>query len=699
MAEGTALIGNLQWRMKRLSYLWQRTLSSVALRGWRCTLARMRQEFQSRPAFDDSLAMLPLDEPFALFLVPRADAPLVSVIIPVHGKLAHTLACLRSLARYCPDVPCEILVVDDASPDATAATLAQVKGLRLLKNASNLGFVGSSNAGAAAAKGEFLLFLNNDTQVTTGWLDALVRCFSERSDCGIAGSRLIYPDGRLQEAGALVFADGSCWNTGRFEARDLSMYRYRRQVDYVSGAALMIRADVFRRVGGFDDRYAPAYYEDADLAFAVRQLGLRTYYEPASTVIHDEGISAGTDLDSGMKRYQRSNQSTFVAKWSAVLATQPPPGTPLQRAIRWHRRGRVLVVDAMTPEPARDSGSLRLFAILRILDEQGWSVAFLPDDGRATSAEIAALGSLGCETLSKPAISGLPRWLRQHGGDLHAVIMCRHTVAGQYAGMVRRHAPQARSIFDTVDLHFLREARAADLAKSAILARQAEASRRSELALVTDADVTFVVSPHEKALLADLAPSATVELLSNIHDVHGRGSTHAQRSDLVFIGGYSHPPNRDAIEWMATDILPRLREAMPEIQLHILGDVPVAKQCELVAPGLTFHGRVADLAPWLDGCLASLAPLRFGAGVKGKINMAMSYGVPVIATSMAIEGMQLTDKVDVLVADDGAAFVASVVRLKADESLWTDLSDHGLSNVERHFSAQAAGDTLRRVLG
>ena len=678
--------------------MWQRTRGSVALRGWRGTLARMRQEFQSRPALDDALALLPLDEPAALFSVPFADRPLVSIIIPVHGKLAHTLACLRSLARYGAEVAFEILVVDDASPDTTAVTLAQVRGLRLLQNASNLGFIGSGNAGAAAAKGEFLLFLNNDTQVTIGWMDALVSCFSERNDCGIAGSRLIYPDGRLQEAGALVFADGSCWNTGRFEARDLAAYRYRRQVDYVSGAALMVRAEVFRRVGGFDTRYAPAYYEDADLAFAVRQLGLRAYYEPASSVIHYEGISAGTDLDSGMKRHQRSNQSTFVDKWSGVLASQPPPGTPIERAIRWHRRGRVLVVDAMTPDPARDSGSLRLFAILRILDDQGWSTVFLPDDGRATGAEIAALGSLGCETLSKPAISDLLHWLRQHGGELHAVIMCRHTVAGQYASMVRRHAPQARLIFDTVDLHFLREARAADLAKSAVLARQADASRRSELALITDADVTFVVSLHEKALLAELAPMAKVEVLSNIHDVHGCGRSHAQRSDLVFIGGYGHPPNGDAIEWMSKDILPRLREVMPTIKLHILGDVPMTKQRELSVPGLTFHGRVPDLAPWLDGCLASLAPLRFGAGVKGKINMAMSYGVPVIATTMAIEGMQLTDTVDVLVADDGAAFVAAVVRLKADESLWTHLSDHGLENVQQHFSAAAADTVLRRVL-
>ncbi|HZY34190.1 MAG TPA: glycosyltransferase [Rhodanobacter sp.] len=658
----------------------------------------MRQEFQSRPELDETLALLSLDEPFAPFALPVSEQPLVSVIIPVHGELPYTLACLRSLARHGAQVPFEVIVVDDASPDTSAAMLAQVGGLRLLRNAANLGFIGSCNAGAAAAHGEFLLFLNNDTQVTSGWLDALLRCFAERADCGIAGSRLVYPDGRLQEAGGLVFADGSCWTTGRFEPRGMPLFRCRREVDYVSGASLLIRRELFQRIGGFDARYAPAYYEDADLAFAVRRSGLRVYYEPASTVIHCEGISAGTDLNRGMKRHQRPNQAKFVDKWTAELVAQPPAGTPVERAIHWRRRGRVLVVDAMTPEPSRDSGSLRLCAILRLLDEQGWSTAFLPDDGRASPAEIDSLGALGCEVLCKPWVADLPRWLREHGNELHAVILCRHTVAGQYTELVRRYAPQAKLVFDTVDLHFLRERRAAELGGSSIMARQAEAARRSELALIEQADVSFVVSPHERALLARLLPQARVELLSNIHDVHGCRQLHAGRGDLVFIGGYGHPPNSDAVHWIADEILPRLREAIPGIRVHVLGDMPDAARRALSTPGLEFHGRVAELAPWLDRCLATLAPLRFGAGVKGKINMSMSHGVPVIATTIAVEGMQLADGVNVLVADDAAAFVEAVRRLQRDETLWQQLSAHGLDNVQQHFSAAAAAAALHRVL-
>jgi GT2 family glycosyltransferase len=660
----------------------------------RGTLARIAQEFRPHQANDPALQLLPLnDNPDGLVLSSPV-APRVSVIIPAYGELPHTITCLRSIVRHGAATAFEVIVVDDASPDDSAQVLADIAGLRLIINPHNLGFIGSCNAGAAAAHGEFLLFLNNDTQVTPGWLDALLRCFDERIDCGIAGSRLVYPDGRLQEAGGLVFGDGACWNAGRFEPRDALAWRCRRETDYVSGASLLIRRELFQRIGGFDARYAPAYYEDADLAFAVRKHGLRVYYEPASVVIHCEGISAGTDPSRGMKRHQLLNQATFVDKWATELTAQPPAGTPLERAVRWRSRGRVLVVDAMTPEPTRDSGSLRLHAILQLLDEQGWSTCFIPDDGRASNNEIAALGELGCET----SLGNVPGWLRKHGREVHAVILCRHTVAGQYIGLVRQHAPRARLLFDTVDLHFLREQRAAEYGGSTALAHQAAASQRSELALIARSDVSFVVSPHEKALLAELVPQARVELLSNIHPVHGCGQPFAGRADLLFIGGYGHPPNSDAIRWIASEILPRLRQVMPDIRLHVFGDMPDTARRELDTPGLELHGRVADLIPWMDSCLASLAPLRFGAGVKGKINLSMSHGLPVIATTIAVEGMQLSDGINVLVADDATAFADAVRRLAHDEALWRQLSEQGLDNVRQHFSAAAADATLHRVL-
>jgi O-antigen biosynthesis protein len=672
---------------------------SIALRGWRSTLTRIAEELRQRPEMDQSLSLLSLDEYLKPFSLPSSDNdPRVSVIIPVHGKLPYTLTCLRSLAQHGAKASFEVIVVDDASPDNTASELAQIKGLILLRNKANLGFIGSCNAGAAVARGEYLHFLNNDTQLTPGWLDALLDCFAEEADCGLAGSRLVYPDGRLQEAGALVFADGSCWNIGRFEAHDQPSFRFRRPVDYVSGASLLIPRTLFEQTGGFDLRYAPAYYEDTDLAFKVRQLGYKVYYEPRSMVIHFEGISAGTDLDAGMKQYQRRNQSIFAEKWSKELTSYPRPGTSLKEAMQRLNGGRILIVDNTVPHPQRDSGSLRLCEMFRLLHADGYSLSFMPDDGYCTGADIDALGALGVEVLCRPWIKDLPDWLRQHGKYLDAVILCRHTVAGQYSEIVRRHAPQASLIFDTVDLHFLREQRAADLTGRHAMQRQASASRQNELALIRNSDVSFVVSSHEQVLLKQLVPEARVELLSNIHRVYGRGTPHAKRGDVVFIGGYGHPPNADAIQWIAQDILPSLRRALPELSVHVLGDIPDEVRQSLQHPGLMFHGRVDELAPWFDRCIASIAPLRFGAGVKGKINMSMSHGLPVIATDMAVEGMHLEDGKNVLLANEPSAFTSAVIRLQQDEALWLSISDASIENVKHHFSPATALATLRKVL-
>lgn len=672
--------------------------TSLALRGWRGTLARISQGWSRRPAEDDSLELLPIGQVFGELVLPTSKQPEVSIIIPVYGKIEYTLACLQSIAMRPPGIPFEVIVVDDASPDESVAVLRNVAGLRLIQNESNLGFVGSCNAGAAAALGGMLIFLNNDTQVTQGWAEALIRAFNIFPGTGIAGSQLVYPDGRLQEAGAWVFADASAWNIGRFESRRNPAYRYARAVDYVSGASLAIPASLFAELGGFDLRFAPGYYEDTDLAFSVRSRGLAVRYVPDSVVVHAEGISSAAAPETGMKRFQAINLHTLAEKWVDALATQPSSGTPLALIDRQRRRGTVLVVDATTPDASRDSGSVRLIAMMRLLVAEGWHVVFAPDDGHASEREITLLGGYGVEVVTKPWEASIPAWVAAHGADLHAAILCRHPVAIQYESFVRRHAPRARVIFDTVDLHFLREERAAKQAGSASLSRHAQTTRRQELDLIASTDATLVVSEFERSLLARLLPDAQVLLLSNIHEVYGRAAGYQGRRHLLFVGGYGHPPNADAMHWMASDILPALRRQDPSIRIFVAGDVPADARAELIQAGLDMLGRVEDLQPLMTQCLASIAPLRFGAGVKGKVNMAMSHGLPVIGTGIATEGMQLAHDVDVLVAHTPDDFASAYQRLASDEQLWISLSEHALDNVRNHFSAIAARDALRQAI-
>lgn len=414
-------------------------------------------------------------------------------------------------------------------------------------------------------------------------------------------------------------------------------------------------------------------------------------------------MDIGWKLRRLLRLAQRARGSIAIRGWRGTLrrALRPRPaqqGVAEEITIRLpaaeHRARRILVIETMTPDPSRDSGSVRLSQIFALLNADGWQVDFIADDGDASVADAVRLGALGVRVVREPVL----QWLSREGGSLDAVMLCRLPVADQYVSIVRRFAPQARVLFDTVDLHFIREGRAADLTGNASLVRQARRTRDRELAMVSRCDVTLVVSEDERSVLEGEAPDARVELLSNIHDVQGRVRGFDGRSGMLFVGGFGHPPNEDAVRWFIAEVLPRVRAERDEMVLHVAGDIDAVSRRAIEGDGVVVHGRVPDLGPLHEQALVSVAPLRFGAGVKGKVNQAMSHGLPVVLTTIAAEGMHLSDGVDALVADDPTAFANAIVRLASDESLWLAVSDAGVDNVRRHFSVENARGALRRAL-
>jgi GT2 family glycosyltransferase len=678
--------------------LLRRGLVSLRTRGWRASWERIRAQLRQVPAAQREALFRPDPAPFAPFALATSPAPVASIVIPVYDQFVRTLSCLRALAAHPPAAAFEVIVVDDGSSDATVDALPQVGGLRYHRRAANGGFIAACNDGARLARGGIVVFLNNDTVPQPGWLDALLATFAAHPDAGLAGAQLLYPDGRLQEAGGVVFADGSAWNYGRFgDPRD-PRYGYLRDADYVSGAAIAIPRALFDQLGGFAERYAPAYYEDTDLAFAVRATGRRVLYQPAAQVVHDEGATSGTDTGSGIKAYQARNRGRFAGRWHDALAAHPAPGTLPSPAVLHRAQRQVLVIDALTPRADRDSGSLRLVNLMRMLREDGAHVVFLPSNREHDGRYTQALQQMGIEAWYAPFAQRAPAWLRAHGARFGHVLVSRHYVAREFLPLLRRHAPQAKVLFDSVDLHYLRERRAAELAGDAALLRAADRTRAHELAIVARADATLVVGEQERALLERDAPGARIELLSNLHEVAGPGQPFAQRRDLVFVGGFRHPPNVDGVLWFAREVWPRVRAGLPDAVFHCIGsNVPPQIAALARIPGVRVHGYVPDITPYMDGCRIAVAPLRYGAGVKGKVNLSMAHGQPVVATACAIESMHLHPGEDVLVADDADAFAAAILRLYVDEALWARLAANGLANVERHFSMRAARATVRRL--
>jgi O-antigen biosynthesis protein len=693
---------SIRFQLRRSQNLFVRGLTSLKTRGVSATLKRLlrRDAPLQHPV---TLALPETPEVFAPYTVfgtaEDSDSIDVSVIIPIYNKFHYTDVCLRALSA----APCkrrvEIIVVDDCSTDESWDNLNKISGIRALKNAQNLGFIGACNAGLAAARGEFVVFLNNDTAVQAGWLDALIDTFSARPDAGLVGAMLVYPDGRLQESGGIIFSDGSGWNYGRFADPNDPQYGFVREVDYCSGAAIALRKTQLDAFGGFDTLYTPAYYEDTDLAFKVRASGQKCYVQPASRVVHFEGISSGTDISTGIKRFQVINQEKFLARWAQVLTLHPPapPKTPIAIASQHRAQKFVLVIDAVTPMPDQDSGSLRMVNLLTILVQAGCAVTFFCEGRHYHAGYAEKLQQLGVQVLYHPYLSSEPSWLAEHGARFDAVMLSRHYIAAPLLALVRSHCRRARVLFDTVDVHFLREQRQAELSQDIALKKSAEHTKAQELAVIAGSDITLVVSPIERDLLKQLMPAAKVEILSNIHDVPGCAQGFAARADLLFVGGFQHPPNVDAVLWFVQQVWPKVQAALPEIKLHLVGSNTPNSVQSLASEQIIVHGFVPDIDPILAQARLSIAPLRYGAGVKGKVNMAMAHGLPVIATGAAVEGMYCTHGEDVLIGDSADAFADALVRAYQDPALWQRLSAGGLHNVSTHFSFAAAKSVIERI--
>jgi GT2 family glycosyltransferase/glycosyltransferase involved in cell wall biosynthesis len=646
---------------------------------------------QKLEAIGPPVPALPVDS----ICFPTRQEVEVSIIIPVFNQFQYTHACVASLQTVEEPVPFEVIVVDDCSTDETPKLVPQMDGVVYLRNETNSGFIISCNRGAEKARGKYLVFLNNDAIVTKGWLTTLLNTFAEEPKAGIVGSKLVYPDGRLQEAGGITWRDASGWNYGKFDDADKPRYNYLREVDYCSAAALMVPKALFQSVGGFDLCYAPAYYEDTDLSFKIRDQGYRVLYQPVSRVIHYEGVTGGTDLSVGAKKYQEINRSTFASRWMAELMKRPINGDLAFLDEPPTGGKNILVIDHHLPMPDRDSGSLRMFQILKLLHELGHRLTFIPDNLADIPPYTGELQKRGIEVYYHPYIKSVREYLAAHGSKFHVVLLSRCDFARKHIPDVRLHAPQSRIIFDTVDLHFLREHREAQLTGDPEGRRKALEKQRLEHELIEQADETWVVSSVEQQLLQKEWPDASIQVVSNIVDIPGSSTPFGLRRDWLFIGSFLHPPNIDAVLFFVEKIYPLVRKHLQDAKFYILGDKAPPEVVALANEHIVVTGLQRDVRQFFDSVKLSVAPLRFGAGVKGKINQSMAFGVPVVATTPAVEGMQLTDHEDVLLADEPEDFARALIELYESEELWNRLSKNGVKKTRALYSTDVALEKLQ----
>ncbi|GGD09573.1 glycosyltransferase [Aquisalinus flavus] len=651
------------------------------------------------PFFDDTQGLTD-DEIVALIkaLPEREGEPEVSVVIPVYKNLYYTLRCIYFALKSRDGTPFELIVADDQSPDGSGEYLMEkldgIPGITVRINEENLGFLLSCNAAAASCEAPYLFFLNNDTVVLDGWLDELMDTVGREKDVGLVGSKLIYPNGLLQEAGGIIWEDASGANFGRMDDPTACKYNYMRDVDFISGAAIMVSRENWEKVGGFSEELAPAYYEDVDIAFKLRDEGLRVIYQPRSVVVHFEGISSGTDITTGVKRFQAVNKEKMQEKWKEKLKGLGTQGDYSLEIIDRRPKGRILIYDAEIPQTDKDAGSLLAYYYMKIFCELGYRVTFIGSNLVKGGRYATQLQKFGVEVIHTPFAQNARKYVLDNGHDFDMFLLSRAPAGGELFAELKQSFPEKPIVFDTVDLHHLRLMRQFELSNDIKYLHEANKMKDLEYKLITSADATILVSDFEIDLLrSEIGPFPSV-VIPLIYEKYDRIAGFKDRIDIAFVGNYRHTPNVDAVRYLVEKVWPRFREYGLDARLHIIGSHMGQEFDEFVEDDINLVGFVEDLDGYLADIRMTVAPLRYGAGVKGKVGNSLRLGVPTVASPIAAEGMALKHEETLLVASSAESFAKEMKRLYTDEDLWEKLSRNGQEHVISQFGVDAARKKL-----
>jgi GT2 family glycosyltransferase/glycosyltransferase involved in cell wall biosynthesis/thioredoxin-like negative regulator of GroEL len=646
--------------------------------------------------------------------------PLISIIILYYNKSEMTKQCLKTLFGNTDYPNYEVIVLDNASVDDTAEImLSYGKKIKFIRAEKNLGFVGGNNFATDFANGDFLVFLNNDTEPQKGWLKNLYSTFEYYKDAGAAGSMLIYPNGKLQEAGGVIFNDATGWNYGRGDDPKNSKYSYCREVDYCSGAALMIRKSLFEEIGRFDNRFAPAYYEDTDLCFSVRKFGYKVYFNPFSKVVHHEGATAGTDLNSGFKRFQVVNHPKFVEKWKEELAKQYPNNSKLRYKFSDRNKGkRVLIIDDIPPLPDRASGAKDHYQMLLQMLDLGCKITYVHLMGKQYMDEsgikyFTDFKMRGVEFIwfnyefwypfrntdtAKSYVNSLINSLDLEDRNFDLVYIAFWHIAEYFIDLIRHTIPNVPIIVDSVDIHYIRELRQAKLLKDNSLLQKALKNKKRELMVYEKADCVKVVTLTDKNDLCSYLKNKSIIIMTGVFDSYNSKITFEDRSDFLFVGNFNHNPNVDAIIYFVNEIFPIIQKQLPNVKLYIVGNNPPKEITKLASEKIIVTGWVPDIKPYLEKCRVSVVPLRYGAGYKGKVCETLSFGLPMVATTIACEGIGVVNDIHSFVADDALSFANYAIELYTNKAKWEKFSQNGKKLIDSEFSSKILRKRVKYML-
>ena len=629
-------------------------------------------------------------------LAPMRPSPSADVIIVLylHDDVVATLQSIDSIfATF--EVSADVYVVDPGSGDVSSIVVRQLRDVTCIQTQPNAPVAYVVEEILCRSTAEFLIFLSDDVVFAP---DCLVNMLSELRTASMTGTKVL----DIESEQVVHFGgEFAAYTHGRYRinltAIDEEVRAYGVARAQFSPGCFGVRRDFLLKMGGFDARFTDLEVAGAELATRLPGAGLNVTIHPGSVVYQAKRPLSGTAReDEWLQLISRPcYRDLLKASWSGSR----------EKFEALSLRPRLLYFDEETPECDRNAGSIDAFNIMSLLVDIGFEVLFVPASNfsyRLVYTERLRLA--GVRVLTAPDYRDLDAVLRDFGSSVDVVFLCRVGLYERAIRLVRGYAPQAKVIFNTVDLHFLRIHREAELSGDRALELCADALKSVELAAVADADATIVLSGFEKELIErELENDAgIVRQVPLVREVLERASIPGwkERSGIVFVGTYQHPPNVDAAVFMARSLWPKIRKHLPDdATLYLVGgSVPEDVTSLQLIEGVEVLGYVGDLDGLMDRCRLSVAPLRFGAGLKGKVTTALLAGLPTIATSIAVEGAELRAGLEIIVADEPEDFVRETARLYNDEQQWIACSIAGRERARAIHSIEANRVRLLELL-
>ncbi|MGK7899783.1 MAG: glycosyltransferase, partial [Xenococcus sp. (in: cyanobacteria)] len=539
-------------------------------------------------------------------------------------------------------------------------------------------------------------------------INQAVKTINEQPDIGAVGGKIILPDGRLQEAGSIIWQDGSCLGYGRGDNPELPPYMFQREVDYCSGAFLLTPRQLFTELGGFDDIYQPAYYEETDYCVKLHRAGKKIIYDPQVAILHYE--FASSENNEQAIDLQQKNQATFIEQHRNWLESQYPPNLNniLHASARKGEKPRILFIDDRIPHPYLGSGYTRSSKMLQIMNNLSCLITFYPTDlsysenWQDTYQDIPRT----VEIAKDWGLQKLEDFLRSRPNFYDLVFVSRPHNMNHLNYILEQEniLHNTKIIYDAEALYCLREFALHRLRGKPLSKEEQQAKIQEELQIATNSDLIISVSAAEQQKFLDHGYSA-VEILGHSLQTVPTPNSFAKRQSILFVGAIYEleSPNADSILWFSRKIFPLIQEKLgAEINFFVVGNNTVPELNKKIAklnnPGIKMLGRVDNLLQLYNRSRLFIAPTRFAAGIPHKIHEAAAYGLPVVTTPAIANQLTWQNEQELLTANKPQNFANQCIRLYQDEKLWYRLRDNALKQIEQQCSPEYFQTKLQQIL-